>query len=613
MKAKLTLYSLVLVLILSSCNKEPGVKVTGELMTWHRVTLEVPGPLLSEQSDPNPFISYRLEATFTNGISTFRVPGYFAADGSAANTGATSGQVWKVHFSPDQPGTWEYTISFRQGRDIALSVDADAGTPLPADGESGSFIVSPTDKEGVDFRAKGRLEYTGEHYLRHAGSGEVFLKGGADSPENFLGYKDFDGTWYGGTNQQRSGEDTPNAGLHVYGPHIGDWKAGDPEWQEGKGKGIIGALNYLASKGMNSVYFLTFNILGDGEDVWPYTDRNERYRFDCSKLDQWEIVFQHMEQLGIMMHVVLQETENEQVLDGGYLDVQRKLYLRELVARFAHHNAITWNLGEEHGPVEWMAYAQSVEDTKRMADYLQETDPYHHFIVLHTHPSPKNRGEYLPEYLGYPAVNGPSIQAGNPTDSHRSTLKWLEASAAAGQPWVVCIDEIGPHWKGAMPDEADPAHDTIRKEVLWGNLMAGGGGVEWYFGYKYPHGDLNCEDWRSRDALWDQTRIALDFFRDYLSLQEMKSSDALVLGEGYCLSKPNDVYAVYFPHGSIAPLNLRGAEGDFNIWWYDPLTGGALQQGTLVQCNAGVVVHPGYPPETEEGKDWACLITKRTM
>ncbi len=599
-----------LFLVLASCNNEPVVKVSGELMTWHKVTLEVPGPFLSEQSDPNPFLNYRLDATFTNGNSTYKVPGYFAADGSAAETSASEGEAWRVHFSPDKPGTWEYQISFRKGKDIALSTDPDAGASLAVDGISGEFTVQPTNKKGDDFRSKGRLAHSEGHYLVHAGTGEVFLKGGADSPENFLGYQDFDGTYYGGTNTQRQGEDAPNAGLHAYAPHLGDWKEGDPVWQDNKGKGIIGALNYLASKGMNSVYFLTFNILGDGEDVWPYTDRNERYRFDCSKLDQWEIVFSHMEQLGIKMHVVLQETENEHVLDGGYLDVQRKLYLRELVARFGQHNAITWNLGEEHGPVGWIKYAQSVEDTKRMAEYLREIDPYDHFIVMHTHPSPRNRAEYLPEYLGMPTLNGPSIQVGNPYTAHTSTLKWLQASAAAGHPWVVCIDEIGPHWKGALPDAVDPAHDTIRKEVLWGNLMAGGGGVEWYFGYKFPHGDLSCEDWRSRDALWDQTRIALDFFRGYLPVMEMKSMDELVSGAGYCFAKPSEKYAVYYTGEGIYPVDLRQAEGTFEIWWYDPLSGGPLQQGSKVSAMGGSIVDPGSPPDLTPGKDWACLFSK---
>ncbi|MEZ5397229.1 MAG: hypothetical protein R2724_31240 [Bryobacterales bacterium] len=35
--------------------------------------------------------------------------------------------------------------------------------------------------------------------------------------------------------------------IHHYEPHVQDWKPGDPTWQGGKGKGIIGALNYLAS------------------------------------------------------------------------------------------------------------------------------------------------------------------------------------------------------------------------------------------------------------------------------------------------------------------------------------------------------------------------------
>ncbi|MEZ5397232.1 MAG: hypothetical protein R2724_31255 [Bryobacterales bacterium] len=41
--------------------------------------------------------------------------------------------------------------------------------------------------------------------------------------------------------------------------------------------------------------------------------------------------------------------------------------------------------------------------------------------------------------------------------------------------------------------------------------MGGGAGVEWYFGHQYPHMDINMEDWRSRDRMWDQTRYALEF------------------------------------------------------------------------------------------------------
>ncbi len=112
-------------------------------------------------------------------------------------------------------------------------------------------------------------------------------------------------------------------------------------WQGEKGKNIIGALNYLASKEMNSVYFLTMNVQGDRKDVWPWIHENERYRFDCSKLYQREIVFDHMDRLVLMLHFVLQETENELLLGIGQLGVQRKLCLGELIARFSHDLVVT--------------------------------------------------------------------------------------------------------------------------------------------------------------------------------------------------------------------------------------------------------------------------------
>ena len=56
--------------------------------------------------------------------------------------------------------------------------------------------------------------------------------------------------------------------------------------------------------------------------------------------------------------------------------------------------------------------------------------------------------------------------------------------------------------------------DDIRKYALWGTLMAGGGGVEYYFGYTLPQTDLGCEDWRSRDRSWGYAGVALEFFRE---------------------------------------------------------------------------------------------------
>jgi len=32
---------------------------------------------------------------------------------------------------------------------------------------------------------------------------------------------------------------------------------------------------YLSNQGVNSVYFLTMNVKGDGKDVWPWISKNE--------------------------------------------------------------------------------------------------------------------------------------------------------------------------------------------------------------------------------------------------------------------------------------------------------------------------------------------------
>ena len=96
------------------------VLVTGELKQWHDVVLTFNGPRSDEADEVNPFLDYRLDVTFAQGDQQYIVPGYYAADGNAGQTGATDGNKWRVHFLPPEPGTWTYTASFRTGPDIAL-------------------------------------------------------------------------------------------------------------------------------------------------------------------------------------------------------------------------------------------------------------------------------------------------------------------------------------------------------------------------------------------------------------------------------------------------------------------------------------------------------------
>src|SRR5215216_6609062 len=95
-----------------------AAEVSGELKQWHKVTLTFAGPEAHETNNaPNPFRDFRFSVEFRHdsGAPVFRVPGYFAADGNAAETSAQAGNKWRAHLSPDKTGRWHWRASFEQG------------------------------------------------------------------------------------------------------------------------------------------------------------------------------------------------------------------------------------------------------------------------------------------------------------------------------------------------------------------------------------------------------------------------------------------------------------------------------------------------------------------
>ena len=594
----------VAVVLLCTATASAAVELAPESPArWQPATLTFDGPASSEDATPNPFLDYRLSVSFSHQASgeSRVVPGFFAADGNAAKSSATAGNKWRVRFTPPLAGEWVWRAEFRSGPGVAINDSA--GQSAAFDGESGTIAVAAAPADATGFAAKGFLTPSDGHYLRF-GNGDRFLKGGADSPENFLGYYEFDGTF--DTAAHRGVSTDRGSFLHRYEPHAGDWKPGDPTWQGGKGKNIIGALNYLASKGMNSVYFMTYNLDGgDGKDTWIWTAPDVRDRIDVSKLAQWDIVFAHMERLGIAMHLVTQETENDEELGGSpALNDIRKLYLRELAARFGYHLAIVWNLGEENDTPH--------ADRLAIASYIRSVDPNNHAITVHTH-NTRSLRTYT-SLIGSSLFSATSIQGRMEAANHETVMLRMR-TAAAGSPWAIFHDEQTPASVGVVPDADDPQHDKPRKHALWGNLMGGGSGVEWYFGYQYAHMDLNCEDWRSRDTMWDQTRYALEFFQRHLPFWEMWPANDLIAGErDFVFTKEGEIYAAYLPEAS-GRTQIDVAPGKYTLRWYDPRNGGALQVGDNATVEAGEVrmgndARVQLSPPSHPGQDWVALLEK---
>ncbi len=569
---------------------------------FHTLTLKFEGPGTSESAVENPFTDYRLLVRFTHKEEEFLIRGFYGADGNAAETSADSGRIWMARFTPNRLGEWNYEASLKRGDMIAIDDNPDMGETINLSKAKGSFVVVPSTVKSNDFRAHGRLVADSGHF-RFKDSGEYWIKGGSGSPENLLAFEGIDGTFRQKA-ESRKGEASTDGSIHRYEPHIIDWQEGDPVWQGEKGKGLIGLINYLASESMNSIYFLTLNVFGDGKDVWPYTGYDERDRFDCSKLDQWEIIFSHMQAKGILIHMVTQETENETMLDEGNTGPERKLYYRELIARFGHHLGLVWNLGEENGPAEWTPNGQSTEQRMTMASYIKSSDPYNHPVVVHTHSDKEHKEEMLDPLLGFEPLDGFSFQVNPIEEVHGEFIKWRERGEIADHSWLITMDEIGPWHTGLVPDSIDPNHDALRRFVLWGSLMGGGAGVEWYFGAQFPHNDLTAEDLRTRANMWKQTRYATDFFREYLPYWKMTPAGDLTDREDdYCLVELGKTYAIYIPQAGPVTLDFGAQHGSYTIDWYNPRTGGSLQSGSGKKSI-------GSPLEQDEG-DWVALVRRK--
>jgi len=603
-----------------------SISVSGELKQWHKVTLTLNGPYAHEQdNDPNPFVDYEMTVRFTHesGDPSYEVPAYFAADGQAAESSADAGTSWRAHLSPDKPGRWDYAVSFRKGGTKVRGGSSDPVPLRPYDALKGSFNVAALDSSDSAILSRGRLQYIGKRYLQFAGSGDYFLKAGPDAPETLLAYTDFDDTV----------ALKNNVPLKTWAPHLKDWNTGDPVWKDDKGKALIGAVNYIAAKGCNVISFLPYNAGGDGNNVWPFVSRDAKLHYDCSKLDQWGIVFDHATAKGVYLHFKMQENEIDddrrgqdrkaggvpESLDGGKLGIERRLYIRELVARFGHALALNWNLGEEN--------TQSTEEQLDMIRFIRAMDAYDHNVVVHTFPSQQDR-VYSPLVGNRDGLTGASLQ--NSWDqAHQRTLKWIRESEKSGHPWVVCNDEQNPASHGVPPDPGYQGHDgvaeqgrkkytldDIRKYTLWGTLMAGGAGVEYYFGYKLPENDLVCEDFRSRNRTWDYCRIALTFFSDnQIPIDQMACMDELVgnpdnSNSRYCFARPNDVYLVYLPDGGTCSLDLSQASGNYEVRWFNPRAGGALSSGSVGAVSGGKSVSLGTPP-ADADQDWLAVVSKK--
>jgi hypothetical protein len=385
---------------------------------------------------------------------------------------------------------------------------------------------------------------------------------------------------------------------------------------------MIGALNYLANQHVNSIYFLTMNIGGDGKDVWPWagpvnpkgSGDNDNRHFDVAKLGQWETVFGHAQRLGIFLHFVFNEAEeaNKRELDDGELGVERKLYYREMVARFGHHLALEWNLCEEYN----LNFDLGPERVRAFADYIRSIDPYDHPITVHSAGDPVKALSFT---YGDPRFSLTSVQL-NQRPIHEVTEAIRNATRQAGRPLPVSLDEFTLD-RGQRASHI-PVDDAAghRREKIWPTYFSGGM-IEFILDDL-----LRTDSFKKgqREELWKYLWIARHFMEENLPFWEMEPADELSkggatipvgIGNGKSMkfgpqvfAKRGEVYAVYLPTGaSTGTLDLSAMRGDGQQRWFNPRTGEFVGTPTTI---AGGAERPlGRPPADPNG-DWVVLIER---
>ena len=382
----------------------------------------------SNSAEPNPFKHYQCFAKITHRT----VPGYQlnlpiffnghvnVADDNPTNDPmvptASCGYMWEARFRPELPGTYDWSAECERGQNIGLDPygTGPGGVDVRPDGESGTVDVAESSYPGL-------YEVTEEGYTNYFN--DAFLKTGHDSPENFFGYFEFDQTYH----EFDASQVTYTLGFdaHNYPTHDDHYVGGGETWQGGKGEFIFGAIDYMTSQGMNSQYIIMYtiglhgdgsNAVGDSNDTWP-NQCNPNHDaaclnvFDVSKLEQWNRVMNYMTKRGMMIHLVFNEDENDFVhgfLVNNQTEItdERKVYYKEIIARFSHHPNLVFNISEEWRPKSNLS--ESLLIAKKALDYIAAMDPYRHPRGTHTFPN--DWDDILLPLMTHPTATLASIQ-----------------------------------------------------------------------------------------------------------------------------------------------------------------------------------------------------------
>jgi len=118
-------------------------------------------------------------------------------------------------------------------------------------------------------------------------------------------------------------------------------------------------------------------------------------------------------------------------LEGGTsqteFSVARRIYYREMISRFGHHLAITWNVGEENNANFGSSDPETTPAQRRLfAQRISDLTPYSDMITIHNGGAGQNpANELYNDLLGENSFTGTSLQLFFNDVDHDFTMKHL--------------------------------------------------------------------------------------------------------------------------------------------------------------------------------------------
>jgi hypothetical protein len=444
------------------------------------------------------------------------------------------GSIFRLRFSPEQRGaTYRYTLHFR-----APGIDQSFKGELRCEpsARSGPAIVNQQRPKHFMFAGTGKpvyiLGFTAYHLLDPTNDDAQ-----VDATIDYCARLGFNRIRFLLTGYPRDSKGFMARRIDPNSP--------DPERRINYGE-IPGRVNALpAWLGKPHAYdFSRFHIA-----YWQRVDRAVR----------------RMRERGIFADCIYTIEKQDLPMEYGRLtDAELRLY-RYGVARLAAFDNVWWDLGNEHNEYRDIAWGNAMGAT------VKALDPWHRLASVNAYE----------EFL-YPASAWPDVIMTQQYGTEKQVNDWALKYLNVAKPYI--NEEYGYEGYADKPGHLQNA-DLVRRSH-WAIAMAGGYATygDWSNGVSYFYMGVP-----GPGVVAGELKHLREFF-EALPFPEMVPKNELT-DQGFCLARPPDVYAFYFPSGGTRKIDLSGAADRVAARWFDPRTG-AYQPGPAVAGGTNTISAP---------------------